>query len=117
MKVLRLKAVGVAMHPHLAAHEGGGRRYVGRQFDGSLGHEIKATNGTVVGHSGGWPALEYGEDIACGAEHFADYKAAVLAGDLEPADKATAELLGVPFKPSVADRHALIESADHAEKE
>lgn len=115
MKVLRLKAVGAAMHPHLAAHEGGARRYVGRQYDSTIGHEIKATNGTVIGHAGGWPAIEDGEELSCDPEHFAEYKAAVLAGDLEPADAESAALLGVALS-KTAPLAAHEDIADHAEK-
>ena len=114
MKVLRLKAVGTAMHPHLAAHEGGARRYVGRQYDSAIGHEIKAANGTVIGHAGGWPALPDGEELLCDPEHFAEYQKAVQAGDLEPADAESAALLGVAMKKPAPAAHDDIDDRENA---
>lgn len=80
-KKLRVKARGTAMVCDYAALDAGGRRFIGRTYDPTLGP------------AGGWPAAGVVE-----VPYRAEYAKAVRDGDLEAADEATALLCGVPFE-------------------
>lgn len=84
MKKLRLLANGSIMLPNYKAHEAGARRYIGRQYDPS------------VGPAGGWPSTGKPEEVDC----LAEYIIAVRQGDVLPADSESAALCGVPFDSS-----------------
>jgi hypothetical protein len=97
---LRLKARAGLLCPHLEAHLGGARRYVGRTFDPNLGHTYLDENKNRL-LTGGWPASKVGEEILISDEHViehtVEYARAVRSGDLWAADEDTAKLLGVDF--------------------
>ncbi len=88
-KVLKVRSAPMAMVTNFEALDAKSRRYVGRQFDPSVG-EI---NPETQRPQGGWPLRDEPEEVPFRAE----YLQAVREGDLIPADKATADLCGVPF--------------------
>ena len=88
-QVLKVRSAPMAMVTNFEALEAKSRRYVGRVFDSTLG-EVNPETGN---RQGGWPLTDEPEEIPFRAE----YRQAVREGDLIPADKATADLCGVPF--------------------
>lgn len=81
--MLKVLAKGSAMVSHLETLAAGGRRYVGRKHDPSLGV------------NGGWVPVDEPELVA----DVAEYRKHVAEGDLWPADEATAARCGVKFDP------------------
>lgn len=77
-KKLRVRAHGTAMVVDFGALEAGGRRYIGRVFDATLGP------------AGGWPAVG---DVLI--PYRTEYIRALRQGDLEAADADTAAIAGV----------------------
>lgn len=87
--MLKVRSSAKAMVTNFEALAAKSRRYVGRYFDASLG----AINPETQKPQGGWPLKDEPEEIPFRAE----YLQAVREGDLIPADKATADVCGVPF--------------------
>lgn len=82
MQTLKVFTSGRAMVTDHKALSSGVRRYIGRQYDPTLGK------------AGGWVPNEEPQEI----ENSADYRQAVREGDLLPADQETASLCGVSFQ-------------------
>jgi hypothetical protein len=108
-KTIRVLARGSAMVPDYGAASaivhGQSHRFVGREWDESLG------DGEHI--AGGWRPLTEPTEIAQGPNRaaFAEIVLAIRAGDLWPADVATARLAGCEFDPHFGGEYAVKESA------
>lgn len=95
-KTLRVKSSPQAMVTDFEALAAKVRRYVGRSYDPTLGPIDPETNKNV----GGWPLKDGIDEIPYRPE----YVQAVKEGDLIAADKATADMCGVPFQTDKAKK-------------
>jgi hypothetical protein len=84
-KTLRLKAAGTAMVPYFEKLSQGVRQFVGREMQ-----KVSAE-----GQPEEWGFAPTAEAVE--VPYRAEYVEAVKAGDLTPADKATADACGVSF--------------------
>lgn len=101
-KKLRVLARGTAMVFDLERHEAGVRRFIGRKHDRTLGAVFVERDHTGVDNQhrqGGWPASHHPREPD-EVPYRAEYLFAIRDGDLWPADKATADICGVPFDPT-----------------
>ncbi len=96
MQTLKVKSSPLAMVTDYEAFAAGVRRYIGRSYDPSLGPVDPETKK----HVGGWPLKDGVDEIPYRPE----YARAIKEGDLLAADKATADLCGVPFQADKAKK-------------
>jgi len=94
-KTLCVRAKGQALVHNFEALEAGILRFVGWRRDSTLGEPVTQADGTVV-TPGGW--VHTGEPVEVPNRH--EYRHALIVGDLEPADEATARAVGLPFTPA-----------------
>ncbi len=94
-KMLRVRSRGDALVQDYAAMDAGVRRFIGWRRDASLRDEAAAIDGGFV---------STGADVELPFR--AEYVTALKDGSLWPADKATAELAGVPFDPNFGESPA-----------
>lgn len=82
---LSFKASGDRLYPdlHAMAHSNM-RRYIGRTFDGSIP---------------GFVPMTEPHEIEVQAMHLADYRQALIDGDLLPGNESTAKFAGLKFNP------------------
>lgn len=97
-KILRVLARGTAMVPNYSRssrmRHGDAHAFIGREWDESLGDGVST--------SGGWKPLAEPTVIKQSAHPaaFNEYIHVLRAGDLWPADEATARMSGAKFDPS-----------------
>lgn len=98
MKTLHVRAKGKALCPDYEALEGGVLRFIGRRHDPSLRP------------NGGWVPL----DAVVEVPHRIEYLQELRADGLEPADEATAQAAGIPFRapPTEAPRSVISSEPD-----
>jgi hypothetical protein len=89
-KTLNVRAVGTAMVPHFESLRAGRRRFVGRQLDPSQGEEFVDDKGRRQRQ-----AVFVETDEPETVPNRAEYREALLHGDLEPADEETARAAGM----------------------
>ncbi len=90
---LRVRPVGTALVQDYIAMKSGICRFVGRKLDKTIGESIvEPLSGETFRQSAFVPVSEP-ETIP----NIAEYRKAVKYGDLEPADKETALICGVPW--------------------
>ena len=94
MQTLKVKPVGSILVSDIPALlEAHVRRYIGRRLDMTLGGSyIDSVTGQEVRQAGWVPTDEVSE-----IPNLVEYRKAIKAGDLEAADKETADLCGVPW--------------------
>ena len=100
-KKLRVLAREGRMVFDLERHGAGIRRYVGRKHDRTLGAVFREMDegGTENEYrQGGWPASHKPAEPDEMPDRV-EYRNALRDGDLWPADKETADLVGIPFDP------------------
>jgi hypothetical protein len=94
MKTLRVRPVGEVMVQDYAAMRSGLRRYVGRRLDPTQGETWIDPVTQLQHRQAVFVPLEEPEEVP----NLPEFRKAVLAGDLEPADAETARACGVPLK-------------------